>query len=230
MLDFGKDNVMCEKLPDNSFSWGKIALFLVSQNITLFGSSVVSFAIIWYITLETSSGKWITLFTICSLLPQVLISRWSRVWADRYNRKYLIMLSDSFIALAILALAITFWLGYQRIELLLLVSLIRSFGAGIQTPAVNALFPQIVPMEKLTEVQGINQTLNSILMLLSPAVGGIVLGFLGIAWAFMLDVFTASIAIGVLSFISVEKVHRTDQAKVFTELRRGVKYTLNNSS
>lgn len=216
-------------LPDNNASWKKkIALFLISQNISLFGSSVVSFSIIWYITLQTSSGKWVMLFTICSLLPQVLISLWAGVWADRYNRKYIIMLADGFIALATLSLAIAFWAGYQRMELLLVISLIRSIGAGIQTPAVNALYPQIVPLEKLTKVQGINQALNSVLLLLSPAVGGIVLGFMGISWAFMLDVITASLAIAVLGFIRIEKVARSETASVFTELRQGITYVLNH--
>lgn len=216
--------------PDNNYSWKKkIALFLISQNISLFGSSVVSFSIIWYITLQTSSGKWVMLFTICSLLPQVLISLWAGVWADRYNRKYLIILADSFIALATLGLAIAFWAGYQRMEMLMAVSLIRSIGTGIQTPAVNALYPQILPSEKLTRVQGINQTLNSVLMLLSPAVGGIVLGYLGIFWAFMLDVLTALLAITILSFIRIEKIVRsTEIAPIFTELRQGITYVLNH--
>ena len=119
-------------------------------------------------------------FTICSLLPQVVISLWAGVWADRYNRKYLIMLSDGFIAFFTLILAIAFFLGKERMDLLLGISLIRSLGAGIQIPAVGAIFPQIVPQDKLTKVQGINQTLGSVLMLLSPAVGGVVLGSFGI--------------------------------------------------
>lgn len=69
----------------------KSTLFLVSQNISLFGSSIVSYAITWYITLETSSGVWMTASILCSLLPQLLISLFAGVWADRYNRKYLIM-------------------------------------------------------------------------------------------------------------------------------------------
>ena len=146
-------------MQDDNYSLKKVILFLTSQNLSLFGSSVVSFSIIWYITLETSSGKWVMAFTICSLLPQVLISLWAGVWADRYNRKYLIMLADIFIALATFGLAIAFWAGYERLELLLVVSLIRSLGAGIQTPAVSALYPQIVPIDKLTKIQGINQTL-----------------------------------------------------------------------
>ncbi|MGI6575610.1 MAG: MFS transporter [bacterium] len=207
----------------------KIALFLISQNISLFGSTVVSFAIIWYITLETSSGKWVMLFTICSLLPQVLISLWAGVWADRYNRKYLIMMADGFIALATLGLAIAFWIGYQGMEMLLTIALIRSIGGGIQAPAANALYPQIVPQDKLTKVQGINQTLNSVLMLFSPAVGGVVLGSFGIKWAFMLDVITALLAIMVLSLIQVEKIARpAEVVSVYTELRQGIAYAFNH--
>ena len=86
----------------------KIILFLISQNISLFGSAVVGFCIIWYITLETSSGIWLMLATICSLLPQVVISLWGGVWADRHNRKHLIMLADAFIALATLGIALFF--------------------------------------------------------------------------------------------------------------------------
>ena len=204
----------------------KVILFLASQNVSLFGSSVVGFAIIWHITLETSSGFWLMLATICYMVPMVIISLWGGVWADRYNRKHLIMIADAFIALATLGLAIAFWAGYQRIELLLAVSVIRSIGAGIQTPAVNAIFPQIVPREGLTKVQGVNQTLNSVLMLLSPAVGGVVLGSMDIAWAFMLDVITAALAIFIISFIKVEKIQRTDApAPIFTELKQGMEYT-----
>lgn len=47
-------------------------LFLVSQNISLFGSSVVSFAITWYVTLETSSGMWMTASILCNMLPQIV--------------------------------------------------------------------------------------------------------------------------------------------------------------
>lgn len=204
----------------------RIILFLISQNISLFGSSVVAFAIIWYITLETSSGLWLMLSTICSMVPQVVISLWGGVWADRYNRKHLIMLADTFIALATLGLAIVFWLGLRRMELLLAVSVVRSIGAGIQTPAVNAIYPQLVPKDNLTKVQGVNQTLNSLLLLLAPAVGGVLLATMDIAWAFMVDVVTAVFAVLIMGFIKVEKVKRKDSHKpMFTELKQGIDYT-----
>jgi len=163
------------------------------------------------------------------MLPQVLISLWAGVWADRYNRKYLILFSDGFIALSTLILAVIFFAGYRSINLLLVVSFIRSVFTGIQTPAVNAVYPQIVPAEKLTKVNGINQTLNALLLLLAPAVGGMVLGYLDISWAFMIDVITAVIAIIILCFIKIDKVSQPDEkSSVFENLREGVKYTFEN--
>jgi len=201
----------------------KIILFLISQNISLFGSNVVSFSIIWYVTLSTTSGIWIMMVTICSMVPQVIISLFGGVWADRYNRKTLIMLSDAFIAFATLILAITFLLGHRRLELVLIGSIIRSVGAGIQIPAVNAIYPQLAPQEKMMKIQGINQTLNSILMLLSPAIGGLLLGTLGIVSSFFADISTAILAIFIMSQIHVEKLVQAEKAmSIFEDLKKGV--------
>lgn len=69
-------------------SWQKrILLFLTSQCITLFGSTLVQMALVWYATMQTSSGVWVAAFTVCSYLPQFLISFIGGVWADRYHRK-----------------------------------------------------------------------------------------------------------------------------------------------
>lgn len=204
----------------------KSMLFLISQNISLFGSSVVSYAITWYITLETSSGIWMTASILCSLLPQLLISLFAGVWADRYNRKYLIIASDGFIALATLGLAFIFMEGRTSLWLLMFISVIRSIGSGIQTPAVGALLPQIVPVEKLTRINGINQTFASILMMLSPAVGGVLLGTAGIAWAMMLDVTTAILGICVMACLKVGKPVSEGTKSLWHDLKEGVSYTL----
>src|SRR5690554_5855363 len=84
------------------------ALFLTSQTISLFGSSLVQYAIMWYITLNTQSGIMMTIFIICGFLPTFFLSPFAGVWADRYHRKMLIAVSDSVIALTTLLLAIAF--------------------------------------------------------------------------------------------------------------------------
>jgi len=52
----------------------KTILFIFSQAITLFGSSIVQMAIIWQVALETSSGLWVTLLTLSSTIPQMILS------------------------------------------------------------------------------------------------------------------------------------------------------------
>ena len=152
-----------------------ITAFLTAQMISLLGSSLVQYAIIWHITLTTSSGKMLTISTLCGFLPQILISLIAGVWIDRYNRKKLIMLADAAIAASTLLLAVAFLMGYRYNWALFIVLAIRSAGTGIQTPAVNAIIPQIVPQEKLMKINGINSTLSSLIMFLSPAISGAIL-------------------------------------------------------
>ena len=205
-------------------------LFLLSQNISLFGSSIVGYAVIWHITLETSSGFWMMLATIFSNLPQIIISLWGGALADRFNRKYMIMVADGFIALATLGLAISYWTGFQDKILLLIVLAIRSTGAGIQSPAVNAIYPQIVPKENLIKIQGINQTINAVCLLLAPAIGGVLLGSIGLVWAFMVDVVTAVIAITIMSIIKVERQNVTvNTNSMISDIRAGIGYVLEHS-
>lgn len=117
-----------------------IVLFLSSQTVSLFGSSLVQYAIMWYITLNTKSGIMMTLYIICGFIPTFLLSPVAGVWADRYNRKVLIMLSDGMIALSTLVLALLFLMGYEEAWLLFVMAAIRALGSGVQTPARSGRF------------------------------------------------------------------------------------------
>ena len=124
----------------------KAVLFLVSQCITLFGSTLVQMAVVWYVTLETGSGVWVSAVSVSSYLPQFLISFPGGVWADRYHRKRLIIGADTATAAATLLMICILPLLKGNGETgeglvlagLLLMSVLRSAGAGIQTLAVSA--------------------------------------------------------------------------------------------
>ncbi len=216
-------------LKQDTTSWKKnIIFYLVSQQCSIFGSSVASFAIIWYITLETSSGVAITGVTIASFLPQIITSLFAGVWADRYNRKMLIIIPDLFIAVSTFALVILFWMGIESISLLILISALRSFGSGIQLPSVSAIVPQLVPTNQLVRINGINSTLNSVLLLAAPAVAGVLLGSWGIEFALLTDVITALLAVSFMSFLKMptkSTVENTDNQGPFKDLLAGLRYT-----
>ena len=210
----------------------KTILFLISQCITLFGSMIVQMSIIWYVTLKTSSGGWVAAFTICSYLPQFLISFFAGVWADRYSRKKLIILSDTVITIATLAMFFVMpMISSDSILLsaLLAVSIIRSVGAGIQTPAVNAVIPQLVPEEYLMKYNGLNATVQSIVQLAAPAVAGTVLSIGTFRATLFIDILTALVGIGLLSCVLLPKQEASNEtATVFSEIKAGIRYSFSD--
>ncbi|MBP1631282.1 MAG: transporter [Bacteroidetes bacterium] len=211
----------------------KTTLFLASQSISLFGSSLVQYAILWYITLQTQSGVMMTISIICGFVPTFFLSPFAGVWADRYNRKLLIIFSDSLIAFSTLILAILFLMGYNFIWLLFLMSSIRSIGSGIQNPAVGAFLPQFVPKDKLTKVNGINSSIQAAIMLLSPMLSGAILTFASIEKIFFIDVITAAIAVLTLLFFLKVPPHAKALEKqnlsYFGDLKAGLSYIKHHS-
>lgn len=207
----------------------KTGLFLLSQAISLFGSSLVQYAIIWYITLQTQSGVMTTLATLCGFIPQVLISLFAGVWADKYNKKMLIILSDGAIACATLIIAVLFLSGLNSMWLLFLVLVIRSFGSGIQTPTTTSFIPEIVPENKLMRVNGLNSTIQSIMLILSPAASGALLSNVALEYIFFVDVITAVIGISVFSFVKVEpRKKKEEKVDYFGSIIEGILYTKNH--
>ncbi len=178
----------------------QITVFISSQTLSLFGSSLVQYAILWHITLETQSGFLVTLSIIFGFLPTFLLSPIAGVWADRYSRKRLIILSDIFIAITTLVLAVMMRFGVNAIWLLLALSFLRSIGTAIQLPAVNAVIPQIVPTEKLIRVGAINQTLQSVMMIITPLVSAALMSITALSNLLFIDVITAIPAVILLQF------------------------------
>lgn len=215
-------------------NWKKVAKkFIVAQSISLFGSSIVQYGIIWYLTLETGSAKILTLTTLCGFLPQMLISFFSGTLIDKYNRKSILIVSDSIIAISTFLLAISFFLGERNYNLLFVVLIIRSFGTGVQTPTVNTIIPQIVPEEKLFRVNGIYSTISSVINFLSPVISGIVLSLSTIEFTLMIDIITAIIGILITITLNLKLFSREAKNKkndFFIELKFGIMYIIKNKS
>ena len=110
-------------------NWKKnVALFMIGQGLTLFGSMLVHYAIMWHITLQTKSGVMMTLITMAGALSMFFISPFAGVWADRYNKKYVINIADSVIAAITLVMAVLFSLEFEFIGLLLVCLGARALG------------------------------------------------------------------------------------------------------
>ncbi|HHT65695.1 MAG: MFS transporter [Caldicoprobacterales bacterium] len=206
----------------------KVVLFLTTQIISLFGSALVQYAIMWHITLETKSGIMMTVSILCGFLPNFFLSPFAGVWADRYNRKLLIILSDSFIAVTTLITAVVFLSGYEAFWMFFAVMVVRAIGSAAQSPAIGAILPQIVPEDQLTKVNAVNGSLQSFVNLISPMVSGALLTVAEIEVIFFIDVITAAIAVFILMFFLDIPVHAKASVKqtvsYFSDMKAGYHY------
>jgi len=212
-------------------SWKRnVALFMIGQAITLFGSSLVYFAVMWHITLSTQSGVMMMLIIIAGMLPLFLVSPFAGVWADRYNKKLLINISDAFTAVVTLVMAIIFTFGHEVTILLLVCLAVRAAAQGVQIPTVTALIPDLVPEEQLTRINGINSSINTFTTFASPALGGVLLAIAPVYLLMYIDVITATIGISILMFFvkvpvsTSKKDHTPGLKQYFLEINEGLKY------
>jgi DHA3 family macrolide efflux protein-like MFS transporter len=218
----------------------KTILFLSGQTVSLFGSMLVQYAVFWYLTITYQSGVIMMLAALFGFLPQAVISIFGGVWADRHNRKLLIIGADAAIAVTTLALALIMMNGIDAPWIIFLALAIRSAGAGIQMPAVASLLPQIVPTRNLIRVNGINGSIQSAMALLAPAAAGAIYAWSSAATGgssaslvpiFFIDVVTAILGIGFLLLIPVAAVRRASDVDTgyFADLVDGVRYVAHHA-
>ena len=215
--------------------WKKKAVaFITSQAVSLFGSSIVQMAIVWYVTMQTSSGIWLTILTLSSFLPQMIISPFAGVWADRYNKKKIIILADVLIAASTLILAIFLQinnLANTSLIAIVVVSIIRSIGTGIQTPTVNSMIPLLVPEDKLMKFNGVNSSIQSVIQFASPLVAGGILVLGSISNILFIDVITAIIGVGILSFIKIEQksIQKIEEkASIINDIKEAIRFSISD--
>jgi DHA3 family macrolide efflux protein-like MFS transporter len=200
------------------------------QALSLFGSSLVQFALVWYLTQQTGSATILAMATLVAMLPQIVLGPFVGALVDRWNRRVVMMVADGAIALLTLALAGLFWLGLVQIWHIYVVLFLRSLGGAFHWPAMQASTSLMVPKEQLSRVAGMQQTLQGLVGIVAPPTGAVLLGLLTTQGVLMIDIVTALLAILPLFFIAIPQPAREQTAtgehatSYWQDLREGFAY------
>lgn len=204
-------------------SWKKSFLKIyIGQAFSLLSSSAVQFAIIWWITVETGSAIALTLASVVGLLPQVVIGPFAGVWIDRYNRKTIMIVSDSVVAASSLILGISFFLGTPSMIFIYIILSIRALGETFHKPAIQTAIPQLVPKSELTKAGGLGQMVNSATNMLGPMLGALLMSITSLRYVMLADIVGAALAILTLSSIKLNKPEMTSatKSKILTDMKQ----------
>ncbi len=178
------------------------------QAFSLFGSALVQFALVWWLTRETGSATVLATATLVALLPQVVLGPFVGALVDRWNRRVIMSVADASIALATLLLFYLFASGQIQVWHIYTLLAVRSLGGAFHGPAMTASTSLMVPNKHLARIAGANQTLQGLLSIFAPPLGALLIELFSTQNVLLIDVGTALLAILPLFFIPIPQPAR----------------------
>lgn len=190
--------------PTENKNWApRFFTIWTGQAFSLFGSQLVQFALIWWLTQKSGSATVLALATLVGMLPQIVLGPFAGAIVDRSNRRMIMIIADTGIALFTLLLIYLFATDKVQIWHVYVVMAIRSLGGAFHYPAMAASTPLMVPEAQLTRISGLNQTLQGLMALIAPPAGAFLLSILPTQGVLFVDIGTALLAILPLLFINI---------------------------
>jgi len=203
-------------------------LIWTGQAFSLLGSSIVQFAIIWWLTETQDSAIVLTMISVASMLPGVLLAPFAGALVDRWKRKSVMMIADGSVALLTIILILLFWSGAIQVWHIYLIAFLRGLGGAFHWPAMESSTSLMVPAQHLSRIQGINQALNGMLFIAGPPLGALLVSLMVIQNILLVDVFTAAIAVGTMAFVRIPQPAREASpvtvSLMLKDVREGFRY------
>jgi len=212
-------------------SWKKtFFLIWIGQAFSLFGSELVQFSLVWFLTKETGSASVLAMASFVALLPKVILSPFIGALIDRWNRQRVMVFADCSIAFFTMVLAGIYFLGQAQIWHVYVLLFLRSLGSSFHWPAMQSSTSLLVPKEQLARVSGLNQSLRGILGIVSPVAAALLLDILPMHGILALDVVTAIIAVAPLIFVVIPQPKKRGNSilsgpkGLWQDVREGFRY------
>ena len=190
------------------------------QAASLLTSSVVQYALIWYLTEKTGSAAVLSWASLVGFLPMALFSPWIGGLVDRMDRKKIMIAADGAIALVSMWLVIAGWNGELSVGVILAALFLRALGSAFHQPCLQAATPLIVPEDQIAKSGGYTFTFQSVSQIASPALAAALFAALPISRVILVDLIGAAAGIFTLLPFELpsacarkEKLHMLSDAK-----------------
>lgn len=188
----------------------------LGQVVSLFGTAMTRFALTlwaWQITGQATSLALVSFF---GFIPELLFTPLAGPLIDRWNRKWVMMISDLTAGVATLALLVLYTTGHLEIWHVYVAAILEGAGASFQFPAYTAAISTMIPKAQLGRVNGLMGLVDCLPGILAPLVAGALIIPLGLGGILAIDVVTFIIALGALLIVPIPQPATTltgEQAK-----------------
>jgi MFS transporter, DHA3 family, macrolide efflux protein len=200
----------------------------LGQALSLTGSALTQFVLVWWITETTGSSNALAVAGIAALLPQALLGPLGGTLADRLPRRLIMLVADSITALCTVFLVLLFATNSAQLWHIYTLMFIRSSMQAFHFPAFSASTPNLVPVNWIPKIAGFNQTLGGIMNIAAPPLGAFALAWLPIQGALMIDVVTAVLGIAPLLFYAIPQPKETQNktSSLWNDFKEGLHFVV----
>jgi len=178
------------------------------QAFSLVGSALVQFALVWWLTARTGSATILATATLVALLPQIVLGPFAGALVDRWNRRIIMIVADSSIAVVTGVLIALFATGIVQVWHVYIIMFLRSLGSAFHGPAMTSSTSLMVPDKHLARIAGMNQALQGLMSIFAPPLGALLIGLMPTQSVLAIDIGTAALAVIPLFFIPIPQPPR----------------------
>jgi MFS transporter, DHA3 family, macrolide efflux protein len=213
----------------NQYNMRTFYTLILTQVFSLIGSRISGLAISIWVFNQTGDATPLALVSFFFIVPQILVSGFSGALADRWDRRYVMMLSDAGQALGTLLLLFSFASGAFQLWHLYLVTFLSSIFGVFQGPAFQASVTLLVPDDKRDSANAIQQVTGPIAGVIAPAIAGVVYALVGVGGAIAIDLATFLVAVVVVFYARIPRPEqsaegRAMQGSIWKEMFDGFRY------
>ncbi len=201
-------------------------LFFSGQTVSLVGTWITRIATSWLVYRLTGSAFLLGLVSFCSQIPTLLITPFSGVLIDRWNRHTVLVVTQLLSMLQSLALAVLAFSGKITVTEILILQLVQGCINAFDTPARQAFVVEMVEdRSHLSNAIALNSTMVNASRIIGPSIGGVIIALAGEGWCFMIDAISYVAVIASLLAMHVTRAEREPRTtRVLEELRTGLLY------
>ena len=199
------------------------------QVISLIGSGLTGFALGIWVYQTTGSATQFSLIYLFTELPAILVAPIAGAIADRCDRRWVMILSDTGSGVSTGVIALLLWFGHLEIWHIYLAMAVSSTGKGFQFPAYAATPTLLMAKKHFGRANGMIQLGKAVAQLFSPMLAGLLIGIIQVKGVILIDLLTFSWAILTLSvvrFPQPQKPQKTKQKSIGEDISYGWKYIL----
>jgi penicillin amidase len=201
--------MIAEKQSAISYNLRVFSLVWLGQMISVVGSQFTSFALGFWIYRRTGSATQLALVGFFAVLPSIVLAPISGVLVDRYDRRWVMILSDIGAALSTLAIWLLFTTGHLEFWHIYVSAAFTSVCDGLQIPAYTAATTLLVPKEHLGRANGMIQLGPAVAQVIAPVMAGILVMIIGVRGVILIDLITFLFAVLTLLFVRIPKPEAT---------------------